>query len=196
MIVSKSSILLMTAEYQLVQRIPFTEIALFGLSTFADGWMVINLTPIDGKKGLEERPSLLIHSKQKAEIITVLVDEYSSTIGRELPLKFSDDFQVIVMYKKPGFMTKRKATANSLTFSEDGNLNRSKYIAKLKPQRTKKEPGYDKTVHPFINEIVVSSALGVDANLQMNDPIPERVLNHTKAKHKGKKRARNVRRRY
>ena len=197
MIIAKSGILFMTPQYQLIERIGFREIDTFALSTFADGWMVIKLMDGVDKKGQPlARASILLHSQQKAEITTVLTKEYKQKLGSALPLKFTDDTTITVMQKKGGLFAKKKPMDNRLTFKENENLPRNEYIAKLKPQRTKKDPGYDKNVHPFLNEIEVSQVLGSRAPLQLDDPIPARVLEHTAAVHKGKKRPRNRRRRY
>ena len=196
LIIAKSGILFMTPQYALIRRISFREIDSFMLSTYADGWMVITLMDEMDKKGQPvARASILLHSQQKAEITTVMVKEYKQKLGSDLPLKFTDDLTVTVLQKK-GFFGKKKPTENRLLFKENEDLPRKEYIAKLKPQRTKKDPGFDKNVHPFLNEIEVSPILGSRAPLQLDDPIPARVLEHTQAVHRGKKRPRNRRRRY
>lgn len=91
---------------------------------------------------------------------------------------------------------KKKPIPHKLRISEDVMLPRKQYIAEFKAQRTKKDPGFDKTVDPYMNNITVSAALGSDAPLQLDSGIPDRVLEHTQAVHRGKKRRNRGRRRY
>merc|ERR1712176_591079 len=107
---------------KLIERIPFNEIQDVNQSTYADGFIIINLTPVMGKKGPEKRTSVVIQTGRKAELITVLVQEYKKNMITDLPLNFKDTIDVVGMQKPKGFFKKPVPTPHTVTFVENSNL--------------------------------------------------------------------------
>mmetsp|Transcript_3502 Transcript_3502/g.4001 ORF Transcript_3502/g.4001 Transcript_3502/m.4001 type:complete len:1011 (-) Transcript_3502:100-3132(-) len=181
-----------TAFTELLLRVPFQDITTAHTSSFADDFMILNLTPEMGKKGPVERESVVFDCVRKSEIITVFTEEYKKCMRVDIPLKFEDSCSITVIMKKGGLFKKKVPTRATLRWSENSSLkSRDSMIV---PWATKKDPGYSPDQFEY-HDIIVASDLASRAQLQLDEPIPQRVYEHTSQGRTGKKRVNRNRRR-
>uniref|UniRef100_A0A7S3PQ95 Myosin motor domain-containing protein n=1 Tax=Aplanochytrium stocchinoi TaxID=215587 RepID=A0A7S3PQ95_9STRA len=195
-VLTSSSLLFFDTGFtSVLQRVPFQEITKVVTSQYADDFIVVNLTQTMDKKGRPvDQPSIVFDSVRKAEIITVFTEEYKMCMRTDIPMDFKNSTEITVMQKPKGafgFMKKPVPKQASLRWSEESTLRDREAL--IRPWPTKKDPGYSPdqfTQH----DIMVSANLGSRAQLQLDEPIPQRVLEHTAHGRKGKKKRANRRR--
>jgi len=155
---SSSLYVISPPKMEVTMHIPFQLIRQFGLSTFADGYMVIDY------QSEKPAPTLIFESMRKAEITTVLKEEYGQNQRRELPLVFQDEFQIMVK-KKTLFGS--KIVPKTLRFAESNFIQG----ANTKLAATKADNPEFKTVL----RIDVGPDLGSRAPYQLDSSLPDRL---------------------
>lgn len=180
-----------TAKKENFERIQFDQVESLGFSTYADNFILLKpkamTNPKSGK--IQSQPSLFFESVRKSEIATTFNEQYKLAFNLEAPLVFQDQMTLTVMGGKKMF-GKAKPAEHTLDFVEDNSLQHRN--ARLLPQGTKKDAGYN----PTHNRVGVSPKLSSQAEMQLNAPLPQRVLDHTAVGRQGKKRYQNRRRQY
>jgi hypothetical protein len=68
--------------YNLKRRIPLGEIASLSLSTLQDNYVVIHHNQYD----------MVFENDKKTEIVTILMENYKLSGGRDLPVNFNDKY--------------------------------------------------------------------------------------------------------
>lgn len=178
-----------TTKKDVYDRVTFDQIESLSFSTFADNFILLKPKATqDPKSGkIKPVPSLLFESVRKSEIATSFNEAYRAAYQMDAPLVFQDTMTLHVMEKK--MFGKPKAVEHTLEFFEDQSIMRREAV--LVNQPGKKEPGYN----PTLDRVGVSSHLASQAQLQLNTPLPARVLEHTAVGRQGKKRRNRGRRR-
>jgi len=154
--------------WTLRHAVKFAAIKEFGMSTFADGFMVI-----DYQSGQPQTPTLIIESVRKCEITTVIREESNG----KLPVVFKDSFPILATHKT---FFGQKWHQKTLTFTENPAIVNAEALIVQK----KENPEHKTTV-----KIGVSPKLASKAQLQLNSPLPDRLVKyHLQHANKGPKK--------
>ncbi len=73
--------------YNLKRRIPLGEIASLSLSTLQDNYVVIHHNQYD----------MVFENDKKTEIVTILMENYKMSGGRDLPVNFNDKYVILAL---------------------------------------------------------------------------------------------------
>jgi len=159
-ITSRNVFLFQPGTYKLTAQISFEALESFGMSTFADGFMIIEYIPD------KSAPTVVIESMRKAEIVTVLKEEYGSMKGG-LNIQFQDSYEINVM--KTLFANfRKKIVPKTLVFQENGALNGA--LTQIVTSKADLGPEFKTMMR-----VDVSANLGSNAPYQLDSPLPDRL---------------------
>jgi len=157
LVLTKSTLYLFNNLMKMTRQVPFNSFKSIGLSTFADGHIVIDYNSQNPKPD----PTLIIKTFRKAEVATILAEDTSCKV------QFKNQFEIVTI-KKSIFGT--KVVPMSLRFEENSSLGGIDcYIATSKN---------DNPEFKTVIRVDVPSALGSKAAVQLDTDLVSRVCQY------------------